>query len=247
VTAMLTLSIETELFERFPALRVGAFLAARLDLAMAAMSEAELHRLVAEASAALAQSGITADNAARVPAIQQWRQAFAACGLQPATYRGSVEALVHKLLENDRVADRVPAVTLSCAISARHLAPLAGHDVDALPTTAVRLRSARPQSDWFVPLGARPNDIPANPSVVVYAAGQTVLCWAFNHRDSRQTSLRAATRRAVFFSEAVDRQQAAAAEEALQDLRQALARLGAKVSAPIFADTTTPDVALRFS
>jgi DNA/RNA-binding domain of Phe-tRNA-synthetase-like protein len=231
---MLTLSIETELFERFPALRVGAFLAARLDLAMAAMSEAELHRLVAEASAALAQSGITADNAAHVPAIQQWRQAFAACGLQPATYRGSVEALVHKLLENDRVADPVPAVTLSCAISARHLAPLAGHDVDALPTTAVSLRSARPQSDWFVPIGARPNDIP-------------VLCWAFNHRDSRQTSLRAGTRRAVFFSEAVDRQQAAAAEEALQDLRQALARLGAKVSAAVFADTTTPDVALRFS
>jgi DNA/RNA-binding domain of Phe-tRNA-synthetase-like protein len=247
VKVMVRLSIEPALFERFPSLRIGGFVVARLDVAMAATTEADLRDALAESAAVLSQSGITADNAAAVPAIREWRQAFAACGLQPSAYRGSVESLVRRLLQDGRVTTPVPATTLSWAISARHLAPLAGYDVDALPDSTVTVRSARPQSDWFVPLGARPTDIPSNPGVVVYAAGPMVLRWAFNHRDSRQTSLHAETRRAVFFSEAVAPQQAEAGEEALHDLHDALLRLGAHVSAPVFADGHTPEVAVRFS
>ena len=243
--AMLRLSIESTLFERFPALRIGAFVVARLDLAMATLTEADLHHALADAAAALARGGITIDNAATVPAIQEWRQTFAACGMPPSTYRGSVESLVRRLLQDDHVATPVPAMTLSSAISARHLAPLAGCDIDALPGSTITVRAARPQSDWFVPLGGRPTDVPSTPGVVVYAAGQTVLGWAFNHRDSRQTSLRPETRRAVFFSEAVMPHQASAAADALEDLRRVLLQLGAKAGAPVFADIGAPEVALR--
>ena len=242
---MLTVTIDPSLFNRFPGLRVCGFAVADLDRAMASISEADLHDALADAAAGLAQSGITSGNAAAVPVIQQWRQALAACGLAPATYFGSVESHVRRVLQDDCPATTVPAITLSRAISARHLAPLSGYDVDALPGSTVTIRAARPQSDWFVPLGARPNDIPSNPAVVVYAAGQTVLSWGFNHRDSRQTSLRAETRRAVFFSEAIAPAQAVAADRALQDFRDALRQRGATVGLPVAADARTPSVSMR--
>jgi hypothetical protein len=131
-------------------------------------------------------------------------------------------------------------------ISARPLAPISGHDVDALPTTRVTIRTARPETDWFLPLGARPTDMPLAPDVLVYAAGQMVLCQSSAHCDSRQTCLRPETRRAVFFIDAVMPQEAPAREEALEDLRQQLAACGVDVSRPVFADTAAPDVTLEF-
>jgi DNA/RNA-binding domain of Phe-tRNA-synthetase-like protein len=243
---MLTLTIDPPLFDRFPALRVGAFAVAGLDHAVASITAADLHHALAEAAAGLARSGITRGNAATVPAIQHWRHVFAACGLTPSTYHSSVESHVRGVLQDDRTPSTVPAITLSRAISARHLAPLSGYDVDALPGSTVSIRAARPQSDWFLPLGARPNDIRSNPAVVVYAAGRTVLSWGFNHRGSRQTSLRVETRRAVFLSEAIAPVQAVAADRALQDLRHALRQRGAVVGPTVVADARTPSVAVRF-
>jgi DNA/RNA-binding domain of Phe-tRNA-synthetase-like protein len=149
----LTVNIDPPLFNRFPELRVCGFAVASLDRAMASITEADLHDALADAAAGLARSGITRGNAAAVPVIQQWRQAFAACGLAPSSYYGSVESHVRGVLQDDGRASTVPAVALSRAISARHLAPLSGYDVDALPGSAVTIRAARPQSDWFVPLG----------------------------------------------------------------------------------------------
>ena len=243
---MLTLTIVPPLFDRFPALRVGGFAVAGLDRAIASVTEADVRRALAQAAAALARSGITSGNAAAAPAIQQWRQVFAACGMPPATYQSSVESHVRGVLQDDCTPSTVPAITLSRAISARHLAPLSGYDVDALPGSTVTIRAARPESDWFVPLGARPTDIRSNPDVVVYAADHTVLSWGFNHRDSRQTSLRDDTRRAVFFSEAIAPVQAVAADRALQDFRHALRQRGAAVGPIVVADARTPSVAVRF-
>ena len=226
---MLTLTIDPPLFDRFPALRVGGFAVAGLDCAMASVTEVDLRHSLAEAAAGLARSGITSGNAATAPAM----------------YQSSVESHVRGVLQDDRAPSTVAAVTLSRAISARHLAPLSGYDVDALPGSTVSIRAARPESDWFVPLGARPTDIRSNPDVVVYAAGHTVLSWGFNHRDSRQTSLRAETRRAVFFSEAIAPVQAMAADRALQDFRHALRQRGAAVGPIVVADARTPSVAVR--
>src|SRR5919109_2873671 len=83
----LTLSIDPALFERYPALRVGAFLATHLDRA------------------------------------------------------------------------KVPAITVRSTIAARHRMPIIGCDVDSLPVSTVTIRMARPATDWFLPLGARPTDI----------------------------------------------------------------------------------------
>src|SRR5918995_181630 len=193
---MVTFCIDAPLFDRFPALRVGGFVATDLDRAASVLR---------------------------------------------------TEPVVRRALKKGAVVTCGPIAALCSLISARHLAPIVGHDVDALPKSALCLRGARPASDWFLPLGARPSDLPLHHDVVVYAAGEVVLSCSFSHCESRQTCLDAHTRRAVFFSEAAMPQHASVAETALCELRRALADRGAGVSALTFADIHKPHVAMQFS
>src|SRR5688572_10337796 len=184
---MVTFCIDAPLFDRFPHLRVGGFVATHLDRAASVLCTE--------------------------PAVLSGfkKGALVMCG---------------------------PVAALCSLIAARHLASIIGHDVDALPKSALCLRRARPGSDWFLPIGARPSDVCLHRDAIVFAAGEMVLSWSLIRLDSRQTCLEANTRRAVFFSEA---------ETALCELRHALADRGAGVSALTFADIHQPHVAMPFS
>lgn len=131
-------------------------------------------------------------------------------------------------------------ITLCRAIGLRHLVGLTGYDLDALPSSDITIRAARPASDWFMPLGARVTDAPLHRGIIVHAAGPLVLSRAFNDVESRQTCVSAATRRAVFVSDAVSSEQGDAAAAALDDLRCRLAGWGARVGATVFVDAWTP-------
>jgi DNA/RNA-binding domain of Phe-tRNA-synthetase-like protein len=241
---MLTLAIDPQLFTRFPALSVGGFLVSRLDRASLALTAGDIEGAWRRASLELVRGGITIANVTRAQPIDEWRQAYASCGIDPGTHLPGVERVVRRTLTAGAVATQAPVVSLSCAVSARHVAPLGGYDIDALPAATIMVRAARPDSDWFVPLGARPTDLPLDPDVIVYAAGDTVLSWSFNHRDSRQTCVHRGTVRAAFFSEAVRPPHTAMAVAALYDLRHRLAAGGAQVGPLAFADIAAPAVAL---
>ena len=201
----LTLSIDPQLFARFPSLRVGGFVALHLERVSASVTLNEIEQLLRSAAA-----------------TRLFRDAER---LRP-------------LITPVRVA------ILSRAVALRHLVPLRGYDVDALPAPAITLRPARPRSDWFVPIGARPTDVPLNDDAVVHAAGTTVLSWAFTARESRQTCLCPATTRAAFVSDAMTGPQARAAAAALKDLRGMLASRGALVGQVVFVDARAPGAEL---
>ena len=109
-----------------------------------------------------------------------------------------------------------------------------------MPSAELTLRLGRPQTDAFLPLGGDPADMPVTEQVVVYAAGDRVLCWAYNVRDSRETCLTADTRCAVFMGEAVARCQHEALRSVLRDLSSRLTRLGARAGEIRFFDGHTP-------
>jgi DNA/RNA-binding domain of Phe-tRNA-synthetase-like protein len=236
----LTFSIEAELFRRFPELRVGVLVASRIDRAAASLTRLDVHSAWATAANALARSGLTYENVATCRPIQDWRAAFAANGVNASTHVSSVEAAVRQALASSHPAAIVPLVEICQTISACHRAPLAGFDLDTLPSPTVTLRTARPASDWFLPLGARPTDLPLAPSIVVYASSSTVLSWSFNHRASRQTCLHHGTRHAIFFSEAISTAHAPAVADALEHLRLFLIGRGADAAGPIFVDRAAP-------
>ena len=169
--------------------------------------------------------------------------AIAACGLKPSTYKSSPEQLARRTLKSGPVQTGLPLADLYCEVATRHLAPLGGYDVERLPADApIELRLARPETDVFVPLGG--GDMPLTDRVAVYAAGSTVLCWAYNCRDSRETCLTEDTDTGLFLGEAVTVRQQEALRVALDDLHGRLVRAGARVGPLMYADATAPEVDL---
>lgn len=237
----LELAISPAVAARFPEIAVAGLVVRGLDRAVLPPSPSP-----AELAASLATSMAT-DGVAEHPAIAPWRRAIAECGLKPSEVRGSVEQLCRRALKGTAVESPSRLVEHYCAVSVLRLAPLGAYDLDRLPAARIELREGRPGRDRFEPLGSRPQAMPIGERVVVYAAGDEVLCWAFNVRDSRATCLLPATRDALFVAEAVDAEGRGRAEAALADLAGLLAEAGALPGEIRVADAARPATTLAWS
>ncbi len=182
-------------------------------------------------------SDVTLETVASHELVAPWRSAVAAAGLKPSTYKASTEALARRYLKQAEPRTGIAAVDLYCAISTMHLAPMGAYDLDSFECHGeLTLRFANP-SDVFEPLGS--GSFPLTNLVPVYAAGDLLMCWMFNHRDSAITALRKETSRAVFMSEALTPRQRAASLEAMADLGQRLTDAGASVVLPPAVTSST--------
>ncbi|HEV2762486.1 MAG TPA: phenylalanine--tRNA ligase beta subunit-related protein [Pyrinomonadaceae bacterium] len=231
----LELQVRPEVREKFPEFSAGGFLAANLERAAESLRTAAPAKME-RARAALTEAGLSVQNLVGDPRVATWREAFSRSGLKPSTYKSSAEQLGRRLLRGELIETPLPLVTTYCAVAARHLAALGGYDLASLPERRVEIRFARPDADSFRPLGGRAEDMPLRPEVVVYAAGGEVLCYSFNHRDSKATCLAPQTSAAVFFGEGVSPAQADAARGALEDLRALLREAGAHAGEVKFTD-----------
>jgi len=226
---------------RHPDVVVGGFVASGLISAAAVLAEAGLPY---DTAAELAGRGVTIERLADHPVVADWRSAIAACGLKPSTYKGSVEQLVRRTLKSGPLHTPLPLVDMYCDVAARNLAPLGAYDVGLLPSQEIMLRLADPGRDEFHPLGAaRDDEMPLTPKVAVYAAGTTVICWAYNCRDSRDTCLVSDTDVGLFLGEAVTARQHDPLRAAFADLRDRLTAAGATVGATEFASAENMSVA----
>jgi DNA/RNA-binding domain of Phe-tRNA-synthetase-like protein len=239
----ITLEIEQRVIDSFPEIAVGGFLVKELD--SAAVSLRAGAEQMESARAALAQE-VSLQNLVNDPRIRDWRDAFTRMGLKASTFKCSAEQLARRLLKGDTIRTPLPVVDTYCAISARHLCPMGGYDLDRLQASQVAVRFARPETDRFTPLSGRREDMPLSPYTVVYACGDEVICWAFNYRDSRTSCLSPETQDAVFFSEAVTRLQLPSVERALEELRVLLADAGAQAGEIRFAMANKPQSPLAF-
>jgi DNA/RNA-binding domain of Phe-tRNA-synthetase-like protein len=230
-----SVTIGGEIAGRHPDVLVGGFMAGGLR-------GATPPPLPDDTAQALVNQDVTIELVADHPLVKAWREAIAACGLKPSTYKSSPEQLARRTLKSGPVRTGLALVDLYCEVATRHLAPLGGYDLDRLPEGPVELRLARPETDVFVPLGG--GDMPMTPPVAVYAAGSTVLCWAYNCRDSKETCLTEDTETGLFLGEAVTVRQQEALRAALDDLRARLAGAGATVGGVAYADAGRRDVVL---
>jgi DNA/RNA-binding domain of Phe-tRNA-synthetase-like protein len=229
-----TLVIAGEVAGRHPDILVGGLLATGLRAAAEATPP-----LPEDTARALVAQDVTIELVADHPLIKDWRSAIAACGLKPSTYKSSPEQLARRTLKSGPVRTGLPLVDLYCEVATRHLAPLGGYDVARLPEGEIDLRLAGP-GDRFDPLGG--GDMPLTEKIVVYAVGSTVLCWAYNCRDSRETCLTEDTDTGLFLGEAVTARQHQALHAALDDLASRLHAAGAQVGRPVYAGAGQPRV-----
>jgi len=234
-----SVTIAGEIAGRHPEVLVGGLVASNLRAAATAVAGQPFPE---DTARALVNQDVTIALVADHPLIRDWRTAIAACGLKPSTWKSSPEQLARRTLKSGPVRTGSALVDLYCEVSTRHLAPLGGYDVDRLPTQEIELRPARPD-DTFLALGS--GDMPLADQVAVYAAGSTVLCWAYNCRDSRETCLTEDTDTGVFLGEAVSAVQHEALRVALADLAGRLSAAGATVGPVVFADAEHPDITVE--
>jgi DNA/RNA-binding domain of Phe-tRNA-synthetase-like protein len=234
------IEIDREILERFPACRVGAFFAGGLRPVAESLRPEPADAL----AAALASQGVSIDELSEEPRIREWRKAYQRMGLKPSAVRSSAEQLARRLLRGSWITTPLPLVNLYSAVSVKHLAPLGGFDAERLPGADITLRLAR-EGDVFHPLGGRPEDMPLRPEVAVYAAGQEVLSWAINHRDSTATCLLPETEVGLFMGEAVAENQTIPLTAALAELRETLRSAGATVGEIVYVDSAAPSAVVR--
>lgn len=225
-----------EIAERHPDILVGGLLASNLRATASTVAAAPFPD---DTEQALVNQDVTIELVADHPLIKDWRSAIAACGLKPSTYKSSPEQLARRTLKSGPVRTGLALVDLYCEVATRHLAPLGGYDIERLQGSEIELRLARPD-DSFSPLGG--GEMPLNDKVAVYGAGATVICWAYNCRDSRDTCLTEDTDTGLFLGEAVTARQHGALRIALADLAGRLACAGATVGPVVFADRDQPQV-----
>jgi len=241
VTAALEFSIAPEVARRFPGVEVHAVRAQGFLAAVPKLNhEADLRSAVAR----IGMLGIDREKLAGFPLVATWRQTYAALKVRPSQFRASIEALLRRALVGHDLALPIPSVNLYNAVSLDCLAPIGAYDMAKLPDAPMMLRLADPAADAFTPLGGKAADFPLNPDLVVYASGNTVLCWGFNHRDNVETALDAQSDDIVFFSEAVDAAGAEHARRAIEDIRARLTGVAVACSEPVVADAATPTFTL---
>ena len=222
----LVCEIDKNVATAFPDLIVGGFLVSNLT---EAARRIDTGPLMEKAQQELLSQGITVANLVDDPRIAGWRAAFKQMGLKPSTYKGSAEQLGRRLLKGEQIKTPLPAVNLYCAVSAHYLAPIGAYDLARLPEQHVVVRFARPDIDVFAPLGGRSEDMPISPEIVVYGCDREIICWAFNHRDSKNTCLTENTETAAFFSEGVSSEHKGPLIASLETIRGLLAKNGAIV------------------
>ena len=83
------------------------------------------------------------------------------------------------------------------------------------------------EGEFFCPLGTR-DKIEVMKNHIVYADEEKVLCWLWNHKDSRYSSIDLDTKRAIFFVDNI-REDKAITRSALNLLSQRLESVGCKV------------------
>jgi len=236
-----TVRISPEIAEQYRSIFLVAIAASGLRTASAALP---VTAMLDEARLALDSERVDLDGLAVHPRLAPWRSAAQAMELSPSTFRSSTEQLVRRIARDGTLSMRLPLVGFYCGVSARYWAPIGAYDADRLPAADIVLRAARPRADTFEPLGGDAAKMPITERLVVYASASTIVCYAFNHRDSRLTSLAETTDRAIFLSEAIVLEQREASSTAITRLATELRAAGATVSQLTWLERSHPEAEL---
>jgi DNA/RNA-binding domain of Phe-tRNA-synthetase-like protein len=135
---------------------------------------------------------------ADLPEIQAWRRAFSQMGLKPTQYRSAAEALLRRFRKEDRLPVLHPLVDLCNAVSLAYALPVAVIDLDQVEG-CIQVRYADGDETYHAFGGEAEHP---EPSEVIFAdAARQVHARRWTFRQSKQSTVSEATRRALIVSE----------------------------------------------
>jgi DNA/RNA-binding domain of Phe-tRNA-synthetase-like protein len=226
--------IESEVFERFPGLRIPAVVARGINNSQVRPAITAQWRAVWADAARAAEHG----NAQSHPRVAPWRERFRAIGVSGKEFPSSVEALLRRALKGGEPFAINPLVDAYNAVSLRHVVPAGGFDLDDLSDGLLELRLTRP-GDGFTALdAAEPLAVPAGE--IAYATDATILTRHFVWRQSRAGLVTRATRDVILLAEVLGELGPGVAEHVRDDFSALLAEhYGVTPSAAIL-DAASP-------
>jgi len=205
-----------EIFDLFPGLHLPVAVARGVDN----IGESE------EVAAFLTQTwrelreGFGYPNAQSHPRIRPWREAFRCLGVSGKQFLSSAEALLRRVLKDDRPFFINPLVDCYNAISLRHLVPAGAFDLDALSGDLV-LRRTR-EGEWFQPIGGEP--APVTAGEVSYADAETLLTRHFVWRQAEKGKITSDTRDVFLVAEVLGEVGQEVARAVAHDFEEVLVR-----------------------
>ncbi|MEP1206976.1 MAG: phenylalanine--tRNA ligase beta subunit-related protein [Rhizobiaceae bacterium] len=236
----LTLRIDPKVLGKYPNLSI-ACLTAQID------DPSSLNNLVEDLTRqvpTIVEHLNSVEPITQLPEIAVWRDAYAGMGIKPSKFHSSIEALSRRVKKGDDILTGLSVVDLYNLTSVLHGTPMGAYDLKKLEGPELTLRLANPVTDRFEPLGGRPESYPLNEDLVVYAAGDDILCWGFNTRDAVISCVDEASRSIVFLSEATSEAAAQRPKAALNALAAQMAELGITTSDVQIVDSSNPDIGL---
>jgi len=228
-----TIRLEQPFLDRYPDASIHTLIAEGVDRITGSVVEEWKTR----AASAVREWNVDPQRLVEEEWIAEWRAAIKRMGVNAAKTRSSIEQLAKRALAGAFITTPIPVVNLYCAISTIARAPMGGYRRESLKgDVCVRLAH---DSETFLGIGEK-QPIPVPPGVVVYADDEKIACYAWNHKDSGQTCLKADTNRAIFFADAVSAAGRERAAESIELLAAALHSVGARVEFTGVLDKSEP-------
>ncbi len=192
----MTFSIDPQIFERHPALRVGLIVVRGADNAIV---HSEIIPLLRAAEAQV-RSSLQAETFKEHPHIAAWQEAHKKFGNNPNRDQPSVQALVKRVVKGGELPSINSLVDLYNIISITHLLTAGGEDLDrTIGDIRLTLSAA---SEEFFEIGSVTADPPLL-GEVIYRDDQGVICRKFNWREGDRTKLTNQTENAVLVVESL--------------------------------------------
>lgn len=232
------ISIDQEVLKAFPDAAIGYLTA---DVEVSGSGE-YVENLKNNLRAVMDGIGVSADNMMGFPDVARWREVFGKMGVKPSKYKSSLEALLRRVFK-DELWNVSNVVDLYDCVSVQNLLPMGAHDLAKLKGDMV-LRYGR-EGEKFLPLGAGSDVVDVDPRNIVYADDEKVICWLWNHRDTRDATVTNLTKRAVFIVDSAFKTEWRTVAQGLDALESELAKIGAKVDAKGIIDAGNPSAAIE--
>ena len=206
--------IENEFWSLFPEAQISVLVVKGLDNTVDESKDPYFKSLL-DKGAKRAEEYISDDNFTQNEVIQEWRQAFSKFKTKKGA-RSSIEALLKRVSQGREFNPINPLVDIYNSVSLSYAVPCGGEDLEKI---AGHLRLGKSKGgEPFFPLGAE-SDAPALPEEIIYYDDEGAVCRCFNWREAQRTMLTEETKDAVLVIEALNGEQAARAQSAMEELQ----------------------------
>lgn len=227
------ISIDKDVLQEFPAAGIG-YLIAGVEVGESGAYVEGLKKMLERK---MNEIGISADTMMNHPDVARWREVFGKMGVKPSKYKSSLEALLRRTFKGE-LWSVSNVVDLYDCVSALNLLPMGAHDLAKLRGDLILRRGK--EGEKFLPLGAGADIIDVDPRNIVYADGEKIICWLWNHRDTREAAVTNETKRAIFLIDRAFDTEWRTVGQGLSALESELGKIGARVTAKGVIDAGNP-------